>query len=128
MWSNTRFFCFLQLKNLGINTCWYFGCRQAVYRVGDLKSYIEWAKECFGMKLLRYREVPEDKYANAFLGFGPEETHFAMELTENFGVDSYDIGEGFGHFGIALAPPQKVYDTCEIIKQKGGSFLHLKCV
>lgn len=72
------------------------------------------------MKVLRYREVPEEKYANAFLGYGPEDTHFALELTENFGVDSYDIGEGFGHFGVAIAPPQKVYDTCEAVKSKGG--------
>jgi hypothetical protein len=26
----------------------------------------------------------------------------AVELTYNYGVDSYDIGEGFGHFGVAL--------------------------
>jgi len=33
------------------------------------------------MKLLRQRDVPEEKYANAFLGFGPEQSHFAVELT-----------------------------------------------
>ena len=37
--------------------------------------------ECFGMKLLRKRDVPDDKYTNAFLGFGPEDTNFALELT-----------------------------------------------
>lgn len=37
--------------------------------------------ECFGMKLLRKRDVPEEKYSNAFLGFGPEESHFVVELT-----------------------------------------------
>jgi len=37
--------------------------------------------ECFGMKLLRKRDVPEEKYTNAFLGFGPEDTNFAVELT-----------------------------------------------
>jgi lactoylglutathione lyase len=93
---------------------------QAVYRVGDMKSYIKWAQDCLGMKLLRYREVPEEKYSNAFLGYGPEETHFAMELTENFGVSSYDIGEGFGHFGVALPSAQAVFDTVDAIKAKGG--------
>ena len=37
--------------------------------------------ECFGMKVLRKRDVPEEKYSNAFLGFGPEENHFVVELT-----------------------------------------------
>ena len=33
------------------------------------------------MKLLRKRDIPEEKYTNAFLGYGPEETNFAIELT-----------------------------------------------
>lgn len=33
------------------------------------------------MKLLRKRDVPEEKYANAFLGFGSEKTNFVVELT-----------------------------------------------
>ncbi|MBA0695176.1 hypothetical protein Goari_005408, partial [Gossypium aridum] len=53
----------------------------AVYRVGDLDRTIKFYTECFGMKLLRKRDIPEEKYSNAFLGFGPEESHFVMELT-----------------------------------------------
>lgn len=33
------------------------------------------------MKLLRKRDIPEEKYSNAFLGFGPEDTNFVVELT-----------------------------------------------
>lgn len=33
------------------------------------------------MKVLRQRDVPEEKYSNAFLGFGAEESHFVVELT-----------------------------------------------
>ncbi|ESR62986.1 hypothetical protein CICLE_v10016136mg [Citrus x clementina] len=73
----------------------------AVYRVGDLDRTIKFYTECFGMKLLRKRDVPEEKYSNAFLGFGPEQSHFVVELTYNYGVTSYDIGTGFGHFAIA---------------------------
>uniref|UniRef100_A0A453P1E1 VOC domain-containing protein n=2 Tax=Aegilops tauschii subsp. strangulata TaxID=200361 RepID=A0A453P1E1_AEGTS len=73
----------------------------AVYRVGDLDRTIKCYTECFGMKLLRKRDVPEEKYTNAFLGFGPEDSNFALELTYNYGVDKYDIGAGFGHFAIA---------------------------
>lgn len=51
----------------------------AVYRVGDLDKYIKYAQDCFGMKLLRYRDIPDEKYTNAFLGYGDEHTHFALE-------------------------------------------------
>ncbi|CAJ1962494.1 unnamed protein product [Sphenostylis stenocarpa] len=74
--------------------------------------------ECFGMKPLRKRDVPEEKYANAFFGFGPEQSHFAVELTYNYGVTSYDIGTGFGHF--AIATPD-VYRLVEDIRAKGGN-------
>lgn len=33
------------------------------------------------MKLLRKRDIPEERYTNAFLGYGPEEAHFVIELT-----------------------------------------------
>ncbi|KAH9749545.1 Lactoylglutathione lyase GLX1 [Citrus sinensis] len=73
----------------------------AVYRVGDLDRTIKYYTECFGMELLRKRDVPEEKYSNAFLGFGPEQSYFVVELTYNYGVTSYDIGTGFGHLAIA---------------------------
>ncbi|XP_066351318.1 lactoylglutathione lyase-like [Miscanthus floridulus] len=89
----------------------------AVYRVGDLDRTIKYYTECFGMILLRKRDIPEEKYTNAFLGFGPEDTNFAVELTYNYGVDKYDIGMGFGHFAIAN---EDVYKLAENVKSKGG--------
>ncbi|CAA7014931.1 unnamed protein product [Microthlaspi erraticum] len=88
-----------------------------VYRVGDLDRTIKFYTECLGMKLLRKRDIPEEKYTNAFLGYGPEDSHFVIELTYNYGVDKYDIGAGFGHFGIAV---DDVGKTVELIKAKGG--------
>jgi lactoylglutathione lyase len=88
-----------------------------VYRVGDLDKTIKFYTECLGMKLLRKRDIPEEKYTNAFLGYGPEDTNFVVELTYNYGVDKYDIGTGFGHFGLAVEDVQKVVD---LVKAKGG--------
>jgi lactoylglutathione lyase len=88
-----------------------------VYRVGDMQKHIDFYTKLLGMKLLRSRDIPEDKYSNAFLGYGSEETNFALELTYNYGVDSYDLGEGFGHFGVAVPD---VYKTADQIKQGGG--------
>eukprot|EP00252_Welwitschia_mirabilis_P007005 TRINITY_DN17_c0_g1_i2.p1 TRINITY_DN17_c0_g1~~TRINITY_DN17_c0_g1_i2.p1 ORF type:complete len:287 (+),score=43.58 TRINITY_DN17_c0_g1_i2:94-954(+) len=90
----------------------------AVYRVGNLDNTIKFYTECLGMQLLRKRDVPEEKYSNAFLGYGPEDTHFVVELTYNYGVDHYDIGTGFGHFAIATAD---VYKFCENVRAKGGT-------
>lgn len=90
----------------------------AVYRVGDLDKTIEYYKQHLGMQLLRKRDVPDEKYTNAFLGYGPETKNFALELTYNYGRDSYDLGEGFGHFGLAI---EDVYKTCESIKAAGGT-------
>ncbi|KAL8156671.1 hypothetical protein AgCh_001677 [Apium graveolens] len=44
-----------------------------VSRVGDLVRTIKFYTEGFGMKLLRKRDIPKEKNANTFLGFGPEE-------------------------------------------------------
>ncbi|CAL5339246.1 unnamed protein product [Camellia sinensis] len=82
-----------------------------VYRVGDLDRTIKFYTECLGMKLLRKRDIPEERYTNAFLGYGPEDSHFY------YGVDNYDIGTGFGHFGIAV---EDVAKTVDLIKAKGG--------
>jgi len=145
---------------------------------GNMDETIEYYKKHFGLKQLRYRDIPEvcmhlcpplllpccmactesvsmhprprvscacvqgasdlkssfsdrhsavlqEKYTNAFLGAGPEETHFALELTYNYGVDHYDIGTGFGHF--ALAHPD-VYKLVESIKKDGKWQLAVCCL
>ncbi|KAJ6381834.1 hypothetical protein OIU77_030488 [Salix suchowensis] len=38
-------------------------------------------------------------------------------MLPDYGIDSYDIGAGFGHFGIAV---EDVAKTVELIKAKGG--------
>ncbi|KAL8156668.1 hypothetical protein AgCh_001674 [Apium graveolens] len=59
------------------------GFLNVVSRVGDLVRTIKFYTESFGMKLLRKRDIPEEKNANAFLGFGPKESQFVVDLTYN---------------------------------------------
>jgi len=62
--------------------------------------------------------VAQEKYTNAFLGYGPEgDRFFSLELTYNYGKESYDLGSGFGHF--ALGVPD-VYKTVDSIKAAGA--------
>ena len=62
--------------------------------------------------------IGQEKYTNAFLGYGPEgDRYFSLELTYNYGKESYDLGSGFGHF--ALGVPD-VYKTVDSIKSAGS--------
>ncbi|CEM25132.1 unnamed protein product [Vitrella brassicaformis CCMP3155] len=87
-----------------------------VYRVGDLDKSIDFYTNVLGMKVLRKRDVPEGKYTNVFLGYGPESKgeHFSVELTYNYGVDKYDIGKlGFLGLGVCLPELQAVESSVE---------------
>ena len=86
-------------------------------RVGHLQRAIDFYTEILGMKLLRTSDNPEYKYTLAFLGYGCNPEHAELELTYNYGVDSYELGTAFGH--IAIAVPD-VYQACEAVKAKGG--------
>ena len=40
-----------------------------------------------------------------------------IELTYNYGVERYDMGNAFGHLAIAVP---NAYKACEAVKAKGG--------
>ena len=86
-------------------------------RVGDLQRSIDFYTQVMGMQLLRTTERPEQQYSLAFVGYGTNPEHAEIELTYNHGVDSYDLGKGYGH--IALGVPD-VAAACEKIKAAGG--------
>lgn len=86
-------------------------------RVTDLKASIEFYTELMGMQLLRSKDYPEGKFTLAFLGYGDEAEHTALELTHNWDTDAYDLGNGFGHLAIEV---DDVYAACDAIKAKGG--------
>ena len=87
-------------------------------RVGNLQRSIDFYTEVLGMQLLRKTENPDYKYTLAFVGYGKNPEHAEIELTYNWGVDSYDLGNAFGH--LALGVPD-VYGACEKIKAAGGT-------
>jgi lactoylglutathione lyase len=68
------------------------------------------------MKELRRRDVPEGKYTLAFLGYGDESAHTALELTYNYGVTSYEMGGAFGHLAIGVPD---IYGLCERLRAAG---------
>ena len=56
-------------------------------------------------KVLRTTDRPEQKYSLAFVGYGDESSNAVLELTYNYGVDKYELGNAFGHVAIAVDPP-----------------------
>lgn len=87
-------------------------------RVGNLQRSIDFYTAVLGMKLLRTSENPAYRYSLAFLGYASNPEQAEIELTYNWGVDSYEPGTAFGH--IALGVPD-VYAACEKIKAAGGN-------
>lgn len=87
-------------------------------RVGDLQRSIEFYTNVLGMKLLRTSENTEYKYSLAFVGYGPESEEAVIELTYNWGVDSYELGNAYGHIALEV---ENAVEACERIRQNGGN-------
>ena len=86
-------------------------------RVGNLDASLAFYTEVLGMRLLRRNDFPEGKFTLAFVGYEDEADGAVLELSYNWGVDTYEIGTGYGH--IALAVPD-AHAACAEIKARGG--------
>ena len=88
-------------------------------RVGNLERSIDFYTQVLGMQLLRKSENPEYKYSLAFLGFdGGNPGQAEIELTYNWGVDSYELGTAYGHIALSV---DNAAEACELIRQNGGN-------
>jgi len=89
-------------------------------RVGDLDRSISFYTEVLGMKLLRRKDYPEGEFTLAFVGYGDESEESVIEFTYNWGVDSYDLGSGYGHIALEV---DDVYQATDAIRERGGKIL-----
>lgn len=87
-------------------------------RVGDLERSINFYTKIFKMQLLRKKDYPDGKFTLAFLGYGDERAHTALELTYNWDTKEYNLGNAFGHIAIEV---EDVYQACAEIKAAGGN-------
>lgn len=69
-------------------------------RVGDLDRSIAFYRDVLGMQLLRRHDYPEGRFTLAFVGYADGGAE--IELTYNYGVTRYEIGNAFGHIAIAV--------------------------
>ena len=85
-------------------------------RVTDLNASITFYTEVLGLVLQRRTDYPEGKFTLAFLGSGGQSEAF-LELTHNWGVSSYELGNAFGHIAFGVAD---VFSSCERVTRAGG--------
>lgn len=86
-------------------------------RVGNLDESLKFYCELLGMKLLRKKDYPGGEFTLAFVGYGDESDHTVLELTYNWGVDKYELGNAYGHIALGV---DDIYGTCDQIKARGG--------
>lgn len=86
-------------------------------RVGNLQRSVDFYTHVLGMRLLRTSENPEYKYSLAFVGYSDESEGSVIELTYNWGVETYEMGTAFGHLALGV---DNVAQTCEQIRKAGG--------
>jgi lactoylglutathione lyase len=67
------------------------------YRIGDIDRSVAFY-EALGFEELRRMPI-RDEAINVFMGFPGDGAR--LELTYNFGVDSYDLGTGYNHIAIS---------------------------
>jgi lactoylglutathione lyase len=86
-------------------------------RVGELERSLKFYTEVLGMKVLRRKDYPDGKFTLAFVGYGDESETAVIELTHNWGVDKYELGNAYGHIAVEV---DDAYKSCEEVKKRGG--------
>lgn len=86
-------------------------------RVGDMQRSIDFYTRVMGMRVLRTFDQPEKKYTLTFLGYGPESESCALELTYNYGVSEYELGNAYGHVAIGVAD---CHEACAEARANGA--------
>ena len=98
-------------------------------RVGNLEQSLNFYCNILGMKEKKRNDYPEGKFTLVFIGYenDPHEIELVCKnftffidthhQTYNYGVESYEIGTGFGHIAVGV---EDIYSVVEQIRQSGG--------
>jgi lactoylglutathione lyase len=86
-------------------------------RVGDLDRSIAFYRDVLGMGLISRKDYPEGKFTLAFLGYGTNPDHAEIELTHNWGVETYELGTAYGHIALGV---DDIHAVCDRIRAAGG--------
>lgn len=82
-----------------------------VFKIGDRNKTIKFYRDVLGMKVLRHEEFEEGckatcngpydgKWSKTMIGYGNEDENFVCELTYNYGIGKYALGNDFQGFHV----------------------------
>lgn len=77
-----------------------------VFKIGDRKQSAKFYRDVLGMQVLRHEEFTEgcdaacngpydNRWSKTMIGYGAEDDNFVLELTYNYPVKSYKLGNDF---------------------------------
>ncbi|XP_045532857.1 glyoxalase domain-containing protein 4 [Pieris brassicae] len=103
-----------------------------VFKVADRTLTAKFYRDVLGMKVLRHEEFSEgceaacngpyaNRWSKTMVGYGPEDNHFVVELTYNYGITHYEMGNDF--IGITIQSSEslkRAADTNWPVKEQNG--------
>ncbi len=84
-------------------------------RVANLEKSIDFYTKTFNLKVFKHKEYPEGRFTLVFLAY--HENEVQIELTHNWDINQYNIGDGFGHIAIEVTDIDAV---ANLAAQNGG--------
>jgi lactoylglutathione lyase len=85
-------------------------------RVSKLERSVAFYRDALGLRELRREDYPDDRFTLSFLGYGDEDETSVLELTYNYDVADYSLGDGFGHIAVAVT---NLFAACERLAAMG---------
>ena len=89
-------------------------------RVNDLEKSLNFYTGILGMYLLRREDYPQGRFTLAFVGYQSEDTSSVIELTYNWGANSYEIGTAYGHLALSV---HDIHGACAALEEAGVKVL-----
>ena len=119
-----------------------------VFKIADREKTIQFYKEILGMRVLRHEEFDsgceatcngpyDNKWSKTMIGYDHEDTQFVLELTYNYGVPGYQLGNDLRGIHIQSAgaykalrdkkwPVEKEADGALLIKDPDGYIFSIR--
>jgi lactoylglutathione lyase len=88
-------------------------------RVSDIEASLRFYCGALGLRELSRKDYPQGRYTLVFLA-APGDEEAQVELTHNWGPQSYGAGRNFGHLAYAV---DDIYATCARLAEHGVPIL-----
>ncbi|HLN23291.1 MAG TPA: lactoylglutathione lyase [Patescibacteria group bacterium] len=81
-----------------------FRVLHTMLRVQDMERSIDFYTRLLGMRLLFRKDHLKNQFTQAYVGYGEEPEHMAIELVFNWNQEEpYEQGSAFGHVAIGVS-------------------------